>query len=225
LKIEKKSLNQLLKASVDQQPHRLPVEKRYQEQKTFRMALVKGAGLKLKDMDEKNMHNLFLKNMAGLIEEVKNPSPCLNPNSKRGGMATHAGVALELGITRPGASSGGLKMMSPQMEAVLIWCQCRTRNYRDTLVRLENFTSDWANGIAFCALIHNFFPQAFDFTKISAENRRQNFEIAFKTGERYAGIPDFLTADDMEAMVANGRVDPKMIFSYVQEVYRMCNEM
>jgi hypothetical protein len=32
------------------------------------------------------MHNLFLKNMAGLIEEIKNPSPCLNPwvqNSSR----------------------------------------------------------------------------------------------------------------------------------------------
>ena len=35
--------------------------------------------LKLRDMDEKNLHNLFLKNMAGLIEEIKNPSPCLNP--------------------------------------------------------------------------------------------------------------------------------------------------
>ena len=45
-------------------------------------------------------------------------------------MATHAGVALELGITRPGTGSGGLKMMSPQMEAILIWCQCRTRNYK-----------------------------------------------------------------------------------------------
>ena len=45
-------------------------------------------------------------------------------------MATHAGVALELGITRPSAGSGGIKMMSPQMEAILIWCQCRTRNYK-----------------------------------------------------------------------------------------------
>jgi len=35
--------------------------------------------LKLRDMDEKSMHNLFLKNMAGLIEEIKNPSPCANP--------------------------------------------------------------------------------------------------------------------------------------------------
>lgn len=187
------------------------------------MSPVLGTTLKLRDMDEKNMHNLFLKNMAGLIEEVKNPSPCLNPNSKRGGMATHAGVALELGITRPSGGPGGMKMMSPQMEAILIWCQCRVRNYKG--VKVENFTSDWASGVTFCALIHNFFPQAFDFAKIDAANRRQNYEIAFKTGERYAGIPDFLTADDMEAMVTQGRVDPKMIFSYVQEVYRMCNEM
>merc|ERR1711953_1077286 len=84
--------------------------------------------MKLREMDEKNMHNLFLKNMAGLIEETKNPSPCLNPNSKRGGMATHAGVALELGIHRTQAAKGKI-CMSPQMEAILIWCQCRTREY------------------------------------------------------------------------------------------------
>ena len=45
-------------------------------------------------------------------------------------MATHAGVALELGITRPSGGPGGMKMMSPQMEAILIWCQCRVRNYK-----------------------------------------------------------------------------------------------
>merc|ERR1719308_1368 len=101
-------------------------------------------------------------------------------------MATHAGVALELGITRP--SSSGLKMMSPQMEAILIWCQCRVREYKG--VKIENFTESWKSGVAFCALIHNFFPQSFDFSKINPENRRQNYEIAFKTGERYAGLPD-----------------------------------
>ena len=36
-------------------------------------------GLKLRNMDEKNMHNLFLKNMSGLIEEAKNPSKGINP--------------------------------------------------------------------------------------------------------------------------------------------------
>jgi hypothetical protein len=48
-------------------------------------------------------------------------------------MATHAGVAMELGISRP---SGGMKMMSPQMEAILIWCQCRVREYEVIKERL-----------------------------------------------------------------------------------------
>jgi len=172
--------------------------------------------MKLREMDEKNMHNLFLKNMAGLIEETKNPSPCLNPNSKRGGMATHAGVALELGIHRPAAGGKASKVcMSPQMEAILIWCQCRTRDYEN--VNITNFTNCWADGLAFCALIHHFFPQAFDYTKLTKENRKQNYELAFQTGERLAGVPDFLTSEDMLSMVNDDRIDPKMVFSYVQE--------
>merc|ERR1712156_53627 len=182
-----------------------------------------GSNVKLRDMDEKHMHNLFLKNMSGLIEETKNPSPCMNPNSKRGGMATHAGEALELGIVRPQEGKASRICMSPQMEAILIWCQCRTREYEN--VKIENFTNSWSNGLAFCALIHHFFPQAFDFEKLSKENRKHNFELAFQTGERFAGIPDFLTADDMMGMVEDNRIDPKMVFSYVQEVYRMCNDM
>ena len=71
-------------------------------------------------------------------------------------MATHAGVALELGISRPQAAKGKI-CMSPQMEAILIWCQCRTREYDN--VKITNFTSSWSDGLAFCALIHHFFPQ------------------------------------------------------------------
>merc|ERR1712110_57403 len=177
-----------------------------------------GGNVKLRDMDEKHMHNLFLKNMSGLIEETKNPSPCMNPNSKRGGMATHAGVALELGIVRPQEGKTSRICMSPQMEAILIWCQCRTREYES--VKIENFTNSWSNGLAFCALIHHFFPQAFDFDKLSKENRKHNFELAFQTGERLAGIPDFISGDDMDEMICSGRLDPKVVFAYVQEVYR-----
>ena len=151
-------------------------------------------------------------------------------------MATHAGLALELGITRK-------KSLSPQMEAILIWCQCRTREYDEVAIRVsqtvslsfclnppppQDFTQSWANGLAFCALIHNFFPQSFDFKSLktdTAADRRRNFDLAFTTGEKFAGVPDFLTAEDMSGMVEESRVDPKMIFSYVQEVYRMCNEL
>ena len=55
-------------------------------------------------------------------------------NSKRGGMATHAGVALELGIIRPQVAKSKIGM-SPQMEAILIWCQCRTREYEVSRIK------------------------------------------------------------------------------------------
>jgi hypothetical protein len=42
---------------------------------------------------------------------------------------------------------------------------------------------------------------------------------------RLAGVPDFLTSEDMQSMVTSDRIDPKMVFSYVQEVYRMCNDL
>merc|ERR1719220_2879003 len=52
-------------------------------------------------------------------------------------MATHAGVALELGITRPSAGAGGMKMMSPQMEAILIWCQTPNPKLQDPSRKLH----------------------------------------------------------------------------------------
>merc|ERR1712020_793920 len=114
-----------------------------QDQDSDSLSMVGGGNkpvLKLKHMEEKQLHNIFLKNMSGLIEEVKNPTPRLNPNSKCGGVGTHTGLAIELGITRK-------KSLSPQMEAILIWCQCRTRNYAN--VDVIDFTKSWASGLAF----------------------------------------------------------------------------
>merc|ERR1711974_480596 len=99
------------------------------------------------------------------------------------------GLAIELGITRK-------KSLSPQMEAILIWCQCRTREYDN--VNITDFTQSWADGRAFCALIHNFFPNALDYNALkidSPRDRLKNYEVAFVTGEKFAGVPDFLTAD------------------------------
>ena len=40
------------------------------------------------------------------------------------------------------------------------------------------------------------------------------------TIRRLAGIPDFISGDDMDEMISSGRLDPKVVFAYDQEVYR-----
>ena len=50
-------------------------------------------------------------------------------------------------------------------------------------VKIENFSTSWNNGLAFCALIHHYYPDAFDYQKLEAKNRAYNFDLAFKTAE------------------------------------------
>ena len=50
-------------------------------------------------------------------------------------------------------------------------------------VQLDNFSTSWNNGLAFCALIHHFRPDAFDYNSLRPENRRKNFELAFTKAE------------------------------------------
>lgn len=66
-------------------------------------------------------------------------------------------------------------------EALIRWCRNRTVDYDN--VNIENFSSSWSNGLAFCALLHHFMPDAFDYEALDARNARFNFELAFKTAE------------------------------------------
>lgn len=50
-------------------------------------------------------------------------------------------------------------------------------------VDLQNFSSSWSDGMAFCALVHSFFPDAFDYSALSPTQRQKNFELAFAMAE------------------------------------------
>lgn len=50
-------------------------------------------------------------------------------------------------------------------------------------VDIQNFSSSWSSGMAFCALIHKFFPDAFDYAELDPTKRRHNFTLAFSTAE------------------------------------------
>ncbi|XP_018406019.1 PREDICTED: smoothelin-like protein 1 isoform X1 [Cyphomyrmex costatus] len=100
-------------------------------------------------------------------------------------------------------------------ERLLAWCRSKTKEYEN--IQLDNFSTSWNNGLAFCALIHHFKPDAFDYNSLRPENRRKNFELAFTKADEVAGIAPLL---DVEDMVMMQRPDWKCVFTYVQSIYR-----
>ncbi|XP_028162558.1 microtubule-associated protein futsch isoform X1 [Ostrinia furnacalis] len=100
-------------------------------------------------------------------------------------------------------------------ERLLQWCRDKTRDYEN--VKLENFSTSWADGLAFCALLHHFLPDAFDYAALTPDKRRHNFTLAFKIADEKAGIYPLLDVDDMVAM---RKPDWKCVFTYVQAIHR-----
>ncbi|BES95098.1 smoothelin-like 2 [Nesidiocoris tenuis] len=100
-------------------------------------------------------------------------------------------------------------------ERLLEWVQAQTRDYKN--VKIDNFSTSWSDGLAFCALIHHFCPDAFDYSVLTPKDQRHNFQLAFTVAEEKADIYPLL---DVEDMVMMSRPDWKCVFTYVQSIYR-----
>lgn len=97
-------------------------------------------------------------------------------------------------------------------QKILQWCRNKTQKYEG--VNIENFSSSWSDGLAFCALVHRFFPSAFDFSSLKSSEREKNFTLAFSTAESLADCCPLLEVSDMLLMGNNP--DPLCVFTYVQ---------
>lgn len=100
-------------------------------------------------------------------------------------------------------------------QMLLDWCRAKTEPYEG--VNIQNFSSSWKDGIAFCALVHRFFPDAFEYSILNPNKPRDNFQLAFSTAERLAGCPSLLDPDDLVRM---HEPDWKCVYTYIQEFYR-----
>nr|KAF6467886.1 smoothelin like 1 [Rousettus aegyptiacus] len=125
------------------------------------------------------------------------------------GGAASGPTALFRNTKAAGAAIGSVKNM------LLEWCRAMTRNYEH--VDIQNFSSSWSSGMAFCALIHKFFPDAFDYAGLDPTERRHNFALAFSTAEKLADCAQLLEVDDMVRLAVP---DSKCVYTYIQELYR-----
>nr|XP_024660261.1 smoothelin isoform X4 [Maylandia zebra] len=132
---------------------------------------------------------------------------------KEGGGPGNQAVAKVNKVQR--STSFGVPNANSIKQMLLDWCRAKTRSYEH--VDIQNFSSSWSNGMAFCALVHNFFPEAFDYNSLSPSNRRQNFEVAFSAAEKLVDCPQLLDVDDMVKM---REPDWKCVYTYLQEFYR-----
>ncbi|XP_012817686.2 EH domain-binding protein 1-like protein 1 isoform X2 [Xenopus tropicalis] len=79
-------------------------------------------------------------------------------------------------------------------DTLLHWCQEVTGGYRG--VRVNNFTTSWRNGLAFCAILHHFHPEFINYDVLDPLNIKENNKKAFD-GFAGLGIPALLCPTDM----------------------------
>ncbi|XP_056383442.1 EH domain-binding protein 1-like isoform X2 [Hyla sarda] len=83
---------------------------------------------------------------------------------------------------------------APSTDLLLRWCQEVTSGYSG--VRVNNFTTSWRNGLAFCAILHHFHPESIDYKGLDPLNVKDNNKKAYD-GFAALGIPPLLSPSDM----------------------------
>ncbi|XP_064348192.1 EH domain-binding protein 1-like protein 1 isoform X3 [Camelus dromedarius] len=132
-----------------------------------------------------------------------------------------------LGIGGTGLEQGtsvGAASASPQAPPALVsfsqslleWCQEVTAGYRG--VRITNFTTSWRNGLAFCAILHRFYPDKIDFASLDPLNIKQNNKQAFD-GFAALGVSRLLEPADMVLLTVP---DKLIVMTYLCQIRAFC---
>ncbi|XP_059787975.1 EH domain-binding protein 1-like protein 1 isoform X5 [Balaenoptera ricei] len=136
----------------------------------------------------------------------------------RGGAPGVGGTGLEQGPSAGAASAGPQALPAPVSfsQSLLEWCQEVTAGYRG--VRITNFTTSWRNGLAFCAILHRFYPNKIDFASLDPLNIKQNNKQAFD-GFAALGVSRLLEPADMVLLSVP---DKLIVMTYLCQIRAFC---
>ncbi|XP_054224269.1 EH domain-binding protein 1-like protein 1 isoform X8 [Homo sapiens] len=114
----------------------------------------------------------------------------------------------------PGSQAPPALVSSSQ--SLLEWCQEVTTGYRG--VRITNFTTSWRNGLAFCAILHRFYPDKIDYASLDPLNIKQNNKQAFD-GFAALGVSRLLEPADMVLLSVP---DKLIVMTYLCQIRAFC---
>ncbi|PAA70210.1 hypothetical protein BOX15_Mlig009844g3, partial [Macrostomum lignano] len=85
---------------------------------------------------------------------------------------------------------------SAASQDLLAWAQSVTAGYRNRGVFVNNLTTSFRNGLAFCAIIHHHRPDLLEFAGLKAHDLRENNRRAFEAAHQL-GVPRVMDPADM----------------------------
>ncbi|XP_053187033.1 EH domain-binding protein 1-like protein 1 [Scomber japonicus] len=97
-------------------------------------------------------------------------------------------------------------------QSLLQWCQSITNGYQG--VKVTNFSTSWRNGLAFCAILHNFHPDKIDFDQLDSHDIKLNNKKAFD-GFEALGISRLLEPSDMVLLSVPDRL---IVMTYLSQI-------
>ncbi|KAK1335548.1 hypothetical protein QTO34_003338 [Cnephaeus nilssonii] len=112
--------------------------------------------------------------------------------------------------------SQALPALVSSSQSLLEWCQEVTAGYRG--VRVTNFTTSWRNGLAFCAILHRFYPDKIDYASLDPLNIKQNNKQAFD-GFAALGVSRLLEPADMVLLSVP---DKLIVMTYLCQIRAFC---
>ncbi|XP_058545636.1 EH domain-binding protein 1-like protein 1 isoform X4 [Neofelis nebulosa] len=112
--------------------------------------------------------------------------------------------------------AGAPRALVSSSQSLLEWCQEVTAGYRG--VRVTNFTTSWRNGLAFCAILHHFYPDKIDYASLDPLNIKQNNKQAFD-GFAALGVSRLLEPADMVLLSVP---DKLIVMTYLCQIRAFC---
>ncbi|NWW77461.1 UTRO protein, partial [Climacteris rufus] len=98
---------------------------------------------------------------------------------------------------------------------LLSWVRQSTRPYSQ--VNVLNFTTSWADGLAFNAVIHRHKPELFSWDKVTRMSPVERLENAFNIAKNHLGIEKLLDPEDVAVQLP----DKKSIIMYLTSLFEV----